>query len=174
MKYAGIGHRKGNVPTEKALLMVEIGFLLAESGYTLHSGNATGSDHYFHVGCKHGEGDAKIFLPWKRYNHTQNTEDTILLPKSRFKEAYEILLHHEILHGEVTGMSKKFFCRNVAQILGEDLNSPVDFVVCYTYNGKHEGGTGIATQLAEKLDIPIYNLFYDKYDLDFFGKLVGS
>ena len=48
--------------------------------------------------------------------------------------------------------------RNIYQILGQDLNTPVKCVVCWTKDGKSSGGTGQALRLAEYLEIPVFNL----------------
>ena len=48
--------------------------------------------------------------------------------------------------------------RNCHQILGYDLQSPVDAVICWTPDGKMVGGTRTALLLAQDAGIPIFNL----------------
>ena len=48
--------------------------------------------------------------------------------------------------------------RNCHQILGYDLKSPVDAVICWTPDGKMVGGTATALKLSMKYDIPVFNL----------------
>ena len=48
--------------------------------------------------------------------------------------------------------------RNCHQILGYDLQSPVDAVICWTPNGNVVGGTSTALKLAMRAGIPIFNL----------------
>ena len=48
--------------------------------------------------------------------------------------------------------------RNCHQILGYDLQSPVDAVICWTPDGKVVGGTATALKLSMKAGIPIFNL----------------
>lgn len=48
--------------------------------------------------------------------------------------------------------------RNCHQILGYDLKSPVDAVVCWTPNGKIQGGTRTALMIAMREGIPVFNL----------------
>ena len=48
--------------------------------------------------------------------------------------------------------------RNCHQILGYDLQSPVDAVICWTPNGKIQGGTATAVRIALKYNIPVFNL----------------
>ena len=48
--------------------------------------------------------------------------------------------------------------RNCHQILGYDLQSPVDAVICWTPDGKIQGGTATAIRIAMKYNIPVFNL----------------
>ena len=48
--------------------------------------------------------------------------------------------------------------RNCHQILGYDLQSPVDAVICWTPDGKIQGGTATAIRISMKYDIPVFNL----------------
>ena len=48
--------------------------------------------------------------------------------------------------------------RNCHQILGYDLQSPVDAVICWTPDGAVVGGTSTAIRIAMKYDIPVFNL----------------
>ena len=48
--------------------------------------------------------------------------------------------------------------RNCHQILGYDLQSPVDAVICWTPNGNIQGGTRTALMIALKYNIPVFNL----------------
>jgi hypothetical protein len=58
--------------------------------------------------------------------------------------------------------AKKLMARNCHQVLGQDLKTPVDFIVCWTKNGNINGGTGQALRIAKKLNIPVYNLFFEE------------
>ena len=48
--------------------------------------------------------------------------------------------------------------RNCHQILGYDLKSPVDAVICWTPDGNVVGGTATAIRIALKYNIPVFNL----------------
>jgi hypothetical protein len=48
--------------------------------------------------------------------------------------------------------------RNCHQILGYDLKSPVDAVICWTPDGAVVGGTATAIRITMKYDIPVFNL----------------
>ena len=54
--------------------------------------------------------------------------------------------------------AKGMHSRNCHQILGYDLQSPVDAVICWTPDGAVVGGTATALKLSMKHDIPVFNL----------------
>ena len=54
--------------------------------------------------------------------------------------------------------SKKLFARNGYQVLGRDLNTPVDFLLCWTPGAEYTGGTRQALYIADDFGIPIFNL----------------
>lgn len=56
--------------------------------------------------------------------------------------------------------AKKLHARNGFQVLGRDLNSPSDFIVCWTKDGKASGGTGQAIRIATAYQIPVFNLYH--------------
>jgi hypothetical protein len=47
--------------------------------------------------------------------------------------------------------------RNCYQVLGQNLDTPVDFIVCYTPD-EYKGGTSQALRIARDLNIPYYNI----------------
>ena len=60
--------------------------------------------------------------------------------------------------------SRGMHSRNCHQILGYDLKSPVDAVVCWTPKGNVQGGTATAIRIAMKNNIPVFNL--GRFDKD--------
>lgn len=56
--------------------------------------------------------------------------------------------------------ARKLHARNGFQILGRDLFSPSQFVVCWTKDGGPTGGTGQAIRLATAYQVPVFNLFH--------------
>ena len=59
--------------------------------------------------------------------------------------------------------AKKLIARNGYQVLGKDLNDPVELVVCWTQDGKVQGGTAQAIKIANYCYIPVFNL-YNEYE----------
>ena len=42
-------------------------------------------------------------------------------------------------------------------MLGLDLNTPSNFIICWTEDGKGQGGTGQALRIARDYDIPCFD-----------------
>lgn len=146
--------------------MEVIGESLAKKRFVLRSGGADGADKAFENGCNRGLGKKEIYLPWKGFNW--NPSALFEPPPSAFKIAQE--LAHPYWN-KISQPSKKLLARNVCQVLGETLDTPSAFVVCYTPDGcisyntraENSGGTWYAIALAAYLDIPVYNLFYEDH-----------
>jgi hypothetical protein len=150
--YCGIGSR--NTPTIVLNGMKLAGGQLARLDYVLRSGHAPGADQWFERGCDIIGGQKEIFIPWKGF---EGSKDGIV---PRFTD--ELMSIAENYHPAWDACSegaRKLHARNVCQILGANLDSPVDFVICWTSDGKASGGTGQAIRIAEDYDIPVYNLF---------------
>ncbi len=145
MIYAGIGSR--DTPSHIQEYMTLIAENLYEDGWTLRSGAARGADKSFEAGAQ----DRKEIF----------TVDSYLSEKT-----YEIAAAIHPAWDRCTPFIQKLLARNVLQVLGQNLDSPVDFVVCWTPDGcesdetrsKRTGGTGQAISLASIQDIPVYNL----------------
>lgn len=161
--YAGIGARK--TPSVIQTFMVIVSFILKEKGYTLRSGAAEGADESFELGA--GE-QKEIYLPNSGFNNSKST----LIP-TEFSNASEIIGIASAIHPKwpkLDQKSKNLHSRNVCQILGQDLESPVDMVLCWTPDGAEKfddvnintGGTGTAIKIASKMDIPVLNMYNKK------------
>ncbi len=147
-KYAGIGSRK--VPDDIGELMTKISEKLSEKGYMLRSGGAKGSDTYFEKGVKLSIIEGKPTYNKEIFTAYDCTKKSILMASN----------YHPAFHN-CKEYAKKLHGRNAMIILGKELNDPVDFVVCWTENGKDKGGTGLGIRLAEDKKIKIYNLFFE-------------
>lgn len=153
-RFAGLGSRL--TPILKLALMTSTAEHLAKQGWILHSGGADGADTAFEQGCDKVKGLKEIFLPWKGFNGSQSVNYDI--PEQAFEIAKEI--HPAWIYLKQGG--QKLHARNVQQVLGKDLNTPVDLVICWTEGGKSIGGTATAINLAIKHDIKVINLGTDE------------
>ena len=145
--YAGIGSRE--TPSDILSLMTNISEMLEEEGYVLRSGGADGADLAFEKGVKKNK---EIFLPWKNFNNNSS---------SLFEISEEAEKMAEKFHPNYSYLSqgaKRLHARNCNQVLGSNLNSPVEFVICWTKYGTENGGTGQAMRIAKANGIKIYNL----------------
>ncbi len=146
--YAGIGSRQ--TPPDIQHKMTEIAHRLDSMGYYLRSGGAQGADTAFELGAN----KKQIFLPWDGFNgRRENGKDYIVPP---YNEALVELFHPNPLLLSKAG--RKLMSRNSYQVLGPTLDNPVDFVLCWTRDGKSGGGTGQALRLAKAYNIPIFNM----------------
>lgn len=144
--YAGIGSRE--TPTSLKPTIEQIVKRLDELGYTLRSGGAGGADTFFEEHAKMKD----IFLPWRGFNGN----DSKLYELS--DEAFKMAARFHPAHERLSAGAKKMMARNCCQVMGQDLNTPSEFVICWTKDGKASGGTGQAIRIAEHFQIPVWNL----------------
>ena len=150
--YAGIGSRE--TPDLILRTMTELAKRLANKGYTLRSGGAPGADAAFEQGCDEVLGSKEIYLPWKDCFNNKSK-----LYWSAYEEEARVIASETHPAWKTLGENvRKLHTRNVYQVLGEDLRTPSDFVLCWTINGELKGGTAQALRIAIKHRIPIYNL----------------
>ena len=157
LRYAGIGSR--STPEPVLQVMRQIAHRLSELGYTLLSGGAAGADTAFEAGQF---GQKEIYLPWPGFRHLQGRH-CVTLPSA---EAYRVAEPMPPAWKRLGDTAQALTARNSHQVLGADLRSPVDFVVCWTPDGceteaarsRATGGTGQAIALADRWGIPVVNL----------------
>lgn len=147
--YAGIGSRR--TPSEMEPIMKGVAELLRSKGYTLRSGGASGADLFFESGAGNQK---EIYLPWKGFNGS----DSNLYSKPT-EEMMEMAEKYHPMWKDLSDGARKMMARNCCQVLGSDLKTPSDFIVCWTPGGKIAGGTGQALRMARNLKIPVFNLF---------------
>ena len=159
--YAGVGSRE--TPQDVLKTMLKIGKYLATKGYTLRSGGAKGADTAFENGCDSVGGNKEIF-------YANNNKGTLMLTEV-IPLAEQIASSVHPAWDRCNEYARKLHTRNVAQVMGADLKHPVDFLVCWTKNGKKIGGTSTAISIAEMNNIPVFNLYFES-DLQKLRELV--
>lgn len=150
MIYTGIGAR--NTPSDVLPRMRSLGRFMATWGHTLRSGGANGADLAFEQGCESQNGKMEIYLPFPKFN---------MNPSPLFgstKEARMLAKEFHPAWNNLGNLGREFMARICYQVLGKDLKTPTDFLICWTPNGKITGGTGQALRMAEHYRIPIINL----------------
>ena len=142
MKYAGIGSRQTPVPIMD--MMHNIAQVLGSAGVMLRSGSAIGADTAFETGAKAVNGPLETFLA---------------LNSSRQPHWFNHARRYHPVWDTLQRSAQQLHARNSAVMLGNKLDSPVDFVVCWTPGAQVQGGTGQALRIAADYKIPVFNLF---------------
>ena len=102
----------------------------------------------------------EIYIPWKNFN------------KTRFgivgasEESYAMAQQFHPRWSNLDIWAQKLHARNCCQVLGGDLKTPSDFILCYTKDGAERksqitaetGGTGQALRIACHYGIRIINI----------------
>lgn len=149
--YAGIGSRQ--TPRDVLARMTTIGRDRAAAGWTLRSGGADGADAAFEAGCDAGLGRKEIFLPWNGFNASRSP----LYPPTAAAVAMAASVHPN--WAALSPGGRLLHARNCHQVMGEDLESPVDELVCWTEGGADVGETRTAIVLARRRGIRVTNLW---------------
>lgn len=161
--YAGIGSRE--TPAMILMQMDRLAAVLAGRGMVLRSGAAQGADTAFEIGATRAGGAREIFLPWRGFN---GRRDGLVFGEQRAAGvALDMAKRHHPAWSRLAPAVQKMMGRNMMQILGSDLNDPVQFVVCWAAGSTFssdgrivnvDGGTGQAVRLAASLGIEVFNL----------------
>jgi len=158
---AGIGSRE--TPPNILAEMVKMGRWCRDNYIQLRSGHAPGADQAFESGAAHF---CTAYLPWSSFEeHATKTGARLVTPNNWT----ELMLHAREFHpawDRLGDGARKLMARNSAQVLGLDLKSPVQAVVCWTADGRPTGGTGQALRIAAANNIPIFNMFFEQYSTE--------
>ena len=100
-----------------------------------------------------GAGDQKnIFLPWPYFNDSK-------VPYVPVKqEAIAMAKKFHPYWKNLGQGARKLHARNCYQVMGETLDKPAEFIICWTPGGKETGGTAQAIRVAKANNIKVYNL----------------
>lgn len=166
--YTGIGSRE--TPEDILKLMIKIGYALGQAGWTLRSGHAEGADQAFELGAIRADSEMEIYLPWKGFNGAPTSPIHQYIPiRDYHPEAVRVAEMFHPAWDKCSNGARKLHQRNVYQVAGIELDTATAMVICWTKDGKRQGGTGQALRMAEHLKIPIFDLAVCKQEdiLDF-------
>jgi hypothetical protein len=144
--YAGVGSR--TAPDNILRMMSRIAKQMAQKGIVLRSGGAEGCDLAF----ERGAGKCK----------------EIFRADDATEESMKMAAEYHPAWSNLSIYARKLHARNCMQILGRDLDKPVECVICWTQDGadgvnkkttQKTGGTGQAIRIAAGHGIIVYNLF---------------
>lgn len=160
--YTGIGARE--TPPEVLALMRAIGRRLALEGAVLRSGGSPGADAAFEEGC--GDGPKEIYLPRPGFNGNPSllALDDAWYARIVAHAAWGVLraaLARESPPVDLDALpfeTRLRYARDVPQVLGRDLASPSDLVLCWTPPAGPPEGTRIALYVARQYGVATANL----------------
>jgi hypothetical protein len=131
MKYSGIGSRK--IKTFHKRLILNTAVALSNLGVDGISGGADGSDKNFQEGSLCGiRGNFKTMVPFPgfiEYTQHNRLKFVNVWELDNYSEARYIASQVHPTWNKLSRREQEFHTRNVYEILDEDLNSPVDFVI---------------------------------------------
>ena len=143
--YSGVGSRK--TPPTIQDTMRRIAESLSGQGFTLRSGGADGADSAF----EDGAGPAKeILVPWPNFNGRSHG----ITPPNP-EHAMALAARHHPGWRNCGQAARTIHARNVCIVLGPDLATPSEFVICWTPDARASGGTGQAVRVARAYGIPV-------------------
>lgn len=163
MYYTGIGSRE--TPAKILEIMFKCARWFSQNNYILRSGKAAGADCAFQLGVQSVNGKAEIFIPWHRFSGDCRLSDKYDNIQGSNKEAEKIAMTIHPAWNRCSQGAKKLHTRNICQILGSDLKTPSLFVLYYAneVNGKPQGGTATAVNLAKSYNIPTINMLHNNW-----------
>jgi len=147
--YAGVGSRR--TPDDVLDVMKGVAERLERMGFVLRSGGAIGADSAFEAGLSRPEQSSEIYLAKPRAggaNDRLDIDPVFTRIAKAFHPAPYALRPHAL----------KLMARNGCQVFGSDFTMPSDALICWTKEGRGEGGTGQAIRLARAAGIPILDL----------------
>ena len=153
MIIAGIGAR--GTPEKYCQMFEEFGAYAMSQGWWIRSGHADGADYAFEKGALK---NTIVYLPYKSFNKKLPMLGRPHAEKELRDDAMKIVFYHQEYARKLDRGVQMIKQRNVFQVLGTDLDTPSDIVVCWTIDGKVTGGTGLALEIARVHGIPIINL----------------
>ena len=149
--FAGFGARA--TPDHILDIMYKASLYLGKEGYKLRSGGAPGADTAFE--------EAYISLFHDVY--TNSLDGIPNITEIYYKEdatlqAIEVASRFHPAWNRCSKAVRQLHGRNAMILLGSNLNTPVNFGICWTKDGKATGGTGLGIRIANAYNIPIFNL----------------
>ena len=164
--YAGIGSRKADPRIQWATICLSR--WLSQQGWWLRTGGAAGMDEWFARGAETRDPDEPprrmVYLPWNGFRGWMNPAHCYT-PEGEEMDALTGVA--AALHpnwGAVKAEHRPLHARNAAILLGRNLRSPVEAVICWTPGGEVQGGTGMGIRIAQAYGIPVHNLAVESFD----------
>ncbi len=173
LRIAFIGSRKLSEEQfqKEAKLFYQVAFRCAELGIILRSGGADGADVIAETAyrdaiyaSKATNDQVEIFIPWKSFKAKRDLDNPLshlhIVPSDSvlIKQSEDMVRKTHPTPERLTRGAMKLHSRNMNQVFGLDLQTPIEANICWTENGIKSGGTASAITLCERNNIPVFNL----------------
>ncbi len=169
--YAGVGSRSALDPILE--LVESLARKLALGGWTLRTGMSPGVDQAFYRGAVAVGGVVELYLPWAGFEAEALAfprrsggagDGRVRVQNAPSAQAYELAARYHPRWRALREPERLLLARDVHQVLGVDLRTPVSFALCWTAEGSTDGkclfsdGTGQALRVAAARGIEVVNL----------------
>lgn len=158
--YTGVGSRE--TPEEIRELMIDIARELEDEDWILRSGAAEGADQAFEAGV-YNPANKEIYIAWNGFCGRQMGQDGVVpLVECCERRAFALAKEIHPAWDKLSHGAAALHARNTYQVLGRRLDTPSKMLICWAPVDKHgvpKGGTRTAWVLAQRENIPCFNLF---------------
>lgn len=163
LTFAGVGSR--STPQDVLHLMSNVARILTNRGALLRTGGSHGADDAFLKGVSDLT-RAELYIPWSSFNghyphKTLTPFPRVYVPPVNDLDVDQVMDATHTWWRQQGAAALGLLRRNVYIITGPhgpNRGIDVDFVLCWTENGRIRGGTGHTIRVATHLGIPVYNL----------------
>lgn len=163
-RFTGVGSRETDEDGRDKIYKVTP-VLCNRLAYLLSTGDAYKGADYFFWESAPTEMKERFGPPGRKY-YSKNT--IVVQPDSdNYRVAKQIASKNHPAWKYLEEFHRELHTRNVFQVLGEMLDTPSEFLICWTPDGaetktsKKTGGTGTAIRIANMFGIPVFNLRND-------------
>lgn len=161
MKYFTlVGSRE--TPQDAFDTLKHMAWYLALDGWVGRSGGADGADSALEMALLKLPNNMEVYLPWNNFNG-RKANGTHLIDASKLPTYNDAMLIAEHTHPaweKCSRGARSLHARNVYQVLGRDLQTPSNILICWaipTTTGV-KGGTNTAVQLAKQHGCRVINI----------------
>ena len=169
IRVALIGSRKLAEPdyAEAADLFYRAALMCADLGMVIRSGAALGADNIAEVAYADAiaqgracNSQVEIYIPWPNFAPYAPLKHLHIIPNNPelIKQSEEMVWATHPAPHRLSQGAMKLHSRNMNQVFGLDLNTPIDLCICWTKGGEAVGGTATAIKLCHHHEIPVFNL----------------
>jgi hypothetical protein len=155
--YVGIGVR--STPADIQSLMTQMAEALAAAGVILRSGHTPGAMMAFEAGVSDSSLQ-DIYLPYEGYGDPVTDDGHHkVINQGDIEEAKRIAAKSHPRWDSYSDLQKTFLIRNAFIVLGSDLRTPAEFMICYSEDTALGDETSHAITIATKVaNMAVFNL----------------